>query len=79
MGTLVSALFVFGAHVDCFSFRVWEFVVYYYHDISQEPHTPLDLMLPYLPQDSLMSSCEFIIMSFAYLIEPYAGFPNIDF
>ena len=78
MGTLVSPLFAFGAHADIFSFRVWESVVQYCHNISQEPHTPLDLMLAYFPQDSLMSSCECIIMSFACLIELYAGFPEIE-
>jgi len=79
MGTLVSALFSFGAHADVFSFRVWESVVEYCHDILQEPHTPLDLLLAYFPQDSLMSSCECIIMSFACLIELYAGSPDIVF
>ena len=79
MGTLVSTLFEFGAHDNVFSFRVWESVVYYCHDISQEPHTPLDLLLAYSPQDSLMSSCECIIMSFAYLIELYVGSPDIMF
>ena len=77
MGTLVSALFAFGAHADGFSFRVWESVVQYCHDISQEPHTPLDLILAYFPQDSLMSSCICIRMNFACLIELYAGFPEI--
>ena len=47
MGTLVSALFAVGAHANVSPFRVWEFVVYYCHDISQEPHTPLDLMLAF--------------------------------
>ena len=79
MGTLVSTLFAFGAHADGFSFRVWESIVEYCHDISQEPHTPLDLMLAYFPQDSLMSSCECIIMSFACLIELYADSPDIAF
>ena len=79
MGTLVSALFAFGAHADVFSFRVWESVVQYCHDISQEPHTPLDLLLSYFPQDSLMSSCECIIMSFACLIELYTDSPDIPF
>ena len=79
MGTLVSNLFAFGAHADVFSFRVWESIVWYRHDISQEPHTPLDLMLAYFPQDSLMSSCECIIMSFSCLIELYAGSLDIVF
>ena len=79
MGTLVNALFAFGAHADLFSFRVWESVVSYRHDISQEPHTPLDLMLAYFPQDSFMSSFNCIIMRFACLIDPYTGFPNIEF
>ena len=79
MGTLVSALFSFGAHADIWSFRVWESIVQYCHDISQEPHTPLDLLLAYFPQDSLMSSCECIIMSFSCLIELYAGSPDIAF
>ena len=79
MGTLVSTLFAFGAHADVFSFRVWESVVEYCHDILQEPHTPLDLLLAYFPQDSLMSSCNCIIMSFAYLIELYVGSPDIAF
>ena len=78
MGTLVSALFSFGAHAVIFSFRVWESIVQYYHDILQEPYT-LDLLLAYFPQDSLMSSCECIIMSFSCLIELYAGFPDIVF
>ena len=73
MGTLVSTLFAFGAHADVFSFRVWESVVQYCHDILQEPHTPLDLLLAYFPQDSLMSSCDCIIMSFACLIELYSS------
>ena len=79
MGTLVSALFAFHTHANVFSFGVWESIVYYCHDISQEPHTPLDLMLAYFPQDSLMSSCECIIMSFSCLIEIYAGSPDIVF
>ena len=79
MGTLVSALFAFGAHANILSLRVWASVVQYCHHISQEPHTPLDLMLAYFPQDSVMSSCECIIMSFAYLIELYAGSPDITF
>ena len=79
MGSLVSSLFSFGTHDDTLSFRVWESIVQYRHDISQEPHTPLDHLLDYFPQDSLMSSCNFIFMSFAYLIEPYAGFPNFEY
>ena len=79
MGTLVSTLFAFGAHADIFSFRVWESIVQYYHDISQEPHTTLDLLLAYFPQDSRMSSCNCIFMSFYCLIEPYAGFPNFEY
>ena len=79
MGTLISALFAFGAHADVFSFRVWESVVQYFHDILQVPHTPLDLMLAFFPQDSLMSSCECIIMSFSCLIELYAGSLDIAF
>ena len=53
MGTLVSALFAFGAHVDVSPFRVWESVVYYCHDTSQEPHTSLDLMLAMIPRTPL--------------------------
>ena len=79
MGTLVSSLFAFDAHAEVLSFRVWESVVQYRHDISQEPHTPLDLLLAYSPQDSLMSSCECIIMSFACLIEIYVRSPKIAF
>ena len=79
MGTLVSTLFSFGAHDDILSLRVWESIVQYCHDISQEPHTPLDLLLAYFPQESLMSSCNCIIMSFSCLIEPYVGFPDIEF
>ena len=78
MGTLVSTLFSFGAHADVLSFRVWESIVQYYHDISQEPHT-LDLMMAYSPQDSPMSSCECIIMIFSCLIELYASFLDIVF
>ena len=79
MGALVTSLFAFGAHADTFSFRVWESVVYYLHDISQEPHSPLDLLLAYFPQESLMSSCNCIVMSFAFLIELYVGSPDIVF
>ena len=79
MGTLVSALFAFGVHVDILSLRVWESVVQYFHDISQEPHTPLDILMAYFPQDSLMSSCNCIIKSFACLIELYVSFPDIAF
>ena len=79
MGTLVSALFAFGAHANILSLRVWKSIVYYCHDISQEPHTSLDILLAYFPQDSLMSSCNCIIMSFAYLIEPYLGFPDFEY
>ena len=79
MGTLVSAFFTFGAHADVSPFRVWESIVQYCHDIQQEPHTPLDLMLDYFPQESLMSSCECIIMSFSCLIELYPSFPDIVF
>ena len=61
------------------SFSVWESIVQYFHAISQEPHTPLDLFLAYFPKDSLMSSCECIIMSFSYLIELYSVFPDIVF
>ena len=77
MGTLFSAFFAFGAHADVFFFGVWESVVYYYHDISQEPHTPLDLLLAYFPEDSLMSSCNCISMIFTCLIKLYVGFPDI--
>ena len=69
MGTLVISFFAFGVYAKSLSFRVWEFVVQYRHDISQEPHTPLDILLAYFPQDSLMSSCECIIMSFACFIK----------
>ena len=79
MGTLVSALFALFPMLTVLSFRVWESFVQYYHDISQEPHTPLDLLLACFPPDSLMSSCNFIIMSFACLTEPYAGFPNFEY
>ena len=79
MGTLVSTLFAFGAHADVLFLRVWESIIQYFHDISQEPHTPLNLLLAYFPQDSLMSSCNCIIMSFAYLIDLYVGFPDIAF
>ena len=79
MGTLVSSLLAFGAHAYSLSFRMWESVVQYRHDILQQPHTPLDLLLAYFPQDSLMSSCNCIIMSFACLIEIYASFPDIEF
>ena len=78
MGTLVSALFAFCAHADILSLRVWGSVVQYCHDILQDSHTPLDILLAYFPQDSLMSSCNCIIMSFAYLLDPYAGFPDFE-
>ena len=51
----------------------------YFHDISQEPHTALDLFDGLFPQESLMSSCNCIIMSFTCLIEPYVGFLDIAF
>ena len=79
MGTLVSALFAFGSHADIWCLRVWESIVQYFDEISEEPHTPLDLLLAYFPQESLMSSCNCIIMSFVCLIELYAGFPDIEF
>ena len=62
-----------------FSLRVWESFVQYRHDFAQEPHTPLDLFAGIFPQDSLMSSCNYIIMSFSCLIEPYASFPDFDY
>ena len=49
------------------------------HVISQEPHNPLDLVAGLFPQDSLMSSCNCIIMIFSCLIEPYVGFPDFEF
>ena len=79
MGTLVSSLFAFGAHANNLSFRVWESIVQYRHGISQEPYIPLDLFAGLFPHDSLMSSCNCIIMSFACLIEPYIGFPNFQY
>ena len=79
MGPQLVPYFAFGAHADILSLRVWDSIVQYCHDISQEPHTPLDLMLAYVPQDSLMSSCECIIMSFSFLIELYASSPDIMF
>ena len=77
LGTLVSSLFAFGAHADILSLRVWDSIVQYCHDISQELHTPLDILLAYFPQDSLMSSCNCISMSFFCLIDFYAGFLDI--
>ena len=79
MGVLVSSLFSLVPMPTILSFRVWESIVQYCHDNSQEPHTPLDLLLAYFPQDSLMSSSECIIMRFACLIELYAGFHDIEF
>ena len=62
-----------------FPFRVWEYFVQYRHVFAQEPHTPLDFFASLCPQDSLMSSCNYIIMSFSSLIEPYVGFPEFDY
>ena len=62
-----------------FPFRVWDSFVQYRHDFLQEPHTPIDLFAGMFPQDSPMSSCNCIIMSFACLIEPYAGFPDFKY
>ena len=75
----LAPFFAFGAHVDIFSFRVWESFVQYHHDFVQEPHTPLDLFAGILPQDSLMSSCNCIIVNFSCLINPYADFPDFDY
>ena len=53
--------------------------LYSIHVFAQECHTPLDLFVGLFPQDSLMSSCNCIIMSFSYLIDPYASFPDFDY
>ena len=58
MGALVSSLFAFGTQADSLSFRVWESGVKYRHVISQEPHTPLDILLAYFPQTPL---CQVVI------------------
>ena len=79
MGALLSSFFAFGTHANIFPFKVWESFVQYRHVFAQEPHTPLDIFASHCPQDSLMSSCNCIIMSFAFLIEPYVSFLDIDF
>ena len=79
MGGLVIPFVAFGAHADIFPFRVWESFVQYRHVFAQEPHTPLDLFVGRCSQDSLMSSCNCIIMSFSCLIELYVGSPNFDY
>ena len=79
MDVLVSFLFCIWCACQHFSFRVWESFVQYRHDFAQEPHTHLHLFAGLLPQDSLMSSCNCIIMSVACLIQPYVGFPDFDY
>ena len=79
MSSLVHSFFAFGSHDDISSFKLWESFVKYLHVFAQEPHTPLDLFAGLCPQDSLMSSCDCIIMSFACLIEPYASFPDFEY
>ena len=57
------------------SFRVWESFVLHCHDFEQELHTPLEIYVGLSPGTPLyMSSCNFIIIIFSYLIEPYADF-----
>ena len=74
------ALFLHLVPMPIFSsFRVWESFVQYRHVFAEEPHTPLDHFTGLCPQESLMSSCNCIIMSFSCLIEPYADFPDFDY
>ena len=79
MGTLVSSYFVFGAHADIFPLG-WGIPLY---SIAMTLRKSLILLLIFLlalfPQDSLMSVCNSIIMSFSFLIEPYVGFPYFDY
>ena len=64
MGALVSSLFAFGAHANSLSFRGWESILYYFHDISQVPHTPLDILLAYFLRTPL---CQVVIaLSWAF-------------
>ena len=54
-----------------------------FYSITMNLRKSLILLLIFLLalflQDSLMSSCNCIIMSFACLIEPYANFPDFDY
>ena len=79
MGALVSFFFCIWCPCRHFSFRVWESCIQYCDDFAQEPHTLLDIFAGMFPQDSLMSSCNCIIMSFSCLIEPYVGFHDFEY
>ena len=51
-----------------------------YHLLKQELHSPLKFYDGLSLRTPLyMSICNYIIMSFACLIEPYASFPNFDY
>jgi len=80
MGTLVSALFAFGAHADVSPFLGCGSPLY---SIAMTFSKSLILLLilcwPCSPRTPLISSCECIFMSFACLIELYAGSPDIAF
>ena len=79
MGSLVRSYFAFGAHANIFPLGYGSPL----YSITMTLRKSLILLLIFLlaifPQDSLMSSCNCIIMSFAFFIEPYVGFPDFDY
>ena len=79
MGALVRSSFAFGAHVDISPLGCGSPFLSP-HVFEQETHTPLELYAGHSDGIPLyMSSCNWIIMSFSYLIDPYVGFPDFDY
>ena len=79
MGALVSSYFAFGAHADIFPLGCGSPLYSIAMTLSKTLILLLIVLLALVPQDSHMSSCNYIIVSFACLIEPYAGFPHFDY
>ena len=79
MGTLVSALFSFGANADVSPLGCGSPLYSISMTFSKRLILLLILCWPWTPPDSLVSSCGCIIMRFACLIELYADSPDIAF
>ena len=76
MGALVRSFVAFGAHAGIFPLGCGSPL----YSITMTLRKSLILLLIFLmafSQDSLMSSCNYIIMRFAFLIELYVGFLDI--
>ena len=79
MDTLVRSYIAFGAHADISPLGCGS-PFYSRHVFEQEIHNPIEIYAGLSPVTPFyMSSCNYIIMSFSCLIEPYAGFPDFDY